>query len=163
MRRHVFSLLSVLLITSGVVMAANSQQQKALSPKNGLVVEVLVFSGRPNPVFVVSDPGEIARLAGQARGLPDRLTPQGDNRPGAAVLGYRGIAVTNRSAHAADVESMLVRRSDVRITFRSQAGAKAPGQLRFDAAEGLERSLLELARAHGAINDALLNEIQAHK
>ena len=60
---------------------------------NALQVEVMIFSGRPNPVFTVTDPAEIREIMTLAANLPRppalsasaRLTTQ------PPILGYRTV------------------------------------------------------------------------
>lgn len=158
MKRLLLSVLALFLAATASTMAAPEK-----SPPDQLVVEVLIFSGRPNPVFVVTDPREIRELTALAGALPARSPNSAERAAAPAQLGYRGIAVKNRSVANADVDSFVVHRSQVQVKRKFAAQAKstaeaAPEQ-RVDGNQALERRLLQLARAKGAIDDRLLAAI----
>jgi hypothetical protein len=109
----------------------------------GFEVEVLLYSGRPNPTFVVTDEAEIRSLVALARTLPASASAAANP----AALGYHGLKLRNRSAVATDIDAIDVRGSAVAITA---AGATHP-ELHGDATGALEKRLLALAQAHGAL------------
>jgi hypothetical protein len=65
---------------------------------SGLTIQVLIYSGRPDPLFVIRDPAQIAKL----KQLLDQAAP--DQAADAAksilpsVLGYKGFLILNPGA-----------------------------------------------------------------
>lgn len=140
-----------------------------------LQAEILIFSGRPNPTFIISDPAEIREILGAAAALPQKSAlGAGDEAAEKSSLGYRGIVVTNLSATAPEVKSMVVSRTAVQIT-RTPAAAK-PGnrtatsaaigatiERRTDRSSALENRLLQTALKQKAIDPGLLAAITSQR
>ncbi|MFT3870317.1 MAG: hypothetical protein QM715_17855 [Nibricoccus sp.] len=141
--------------------------QNSASPA-ALRVEILVFSGRPNPVFTLTDPAQIDNILATAEALPSSqaASSTATERP---TLGYTGIRVTNLSVNRASIQDMQVGRAGVRINRKPAALGKAaaarvnPPEVRNDATGALETQLLALARDHGAIDDHLLARLKKAK
>lgn len=161
MKKSFFSLV-LFLSLAGLVNAQSSAT-------DGLRVEVMVFSGRPNPVFVVTDPAQIREILS----LVDTM-PQTANADGRSVakqgLGYRGIAVTNLSGDASGVAAITVYRSGVEVKRKSITPAKnaaakisggAAAEVRSDAMRALETRLLALAVSRGALDQRVVDQIKA--
>jgi hypothetical protein len=152
-----------------IVGALSTMNAQNPTPPAGLRVEILVFSGRPNPVFTITDPIQIDGVIAAAEALPssEAASSAAAERP---VLGYRGIKVTNLSVDRSSVQAMQVNRTGVRIHRKSIASAKntaaasssAP-EARSDATGALEAQLLTLARDHGVVDDRLLAHIKQTK
>ena len=131
----------------------------------GLRVEVMVFSGRPNPVFTITDPAQVREILSLVDAMPRSADRGAATKQG---LGYRGIAVTNLSSDASDIQNIKVHRSAVEIKRKSITGPKseaaknapdATPDARSDNGNALEVRLLAMARSHGAIDQNLLNQI----
>lgn len=124
---------------------------------NAVEVEILIFSGRPNPVFTVTNPGEVQSLVAAVKSLT--VAPVDTSSITRGGLGYRGIAVR----HLADTEisSFLVRHSTVLVN--TGLGGVAMAQGRADAGRALEAQLLALAQSHGALDASLAAHIQGAK
>jgi len=143
---------------------------KAQTPQEtrGLRIELLVFSGRPNPTFTITDTKQIRDLFTSVNALAvDANAKAGDDRP---ILGYNGIRVTDLSASEASAQSFRVRGSTVRIVRKqaAKAGNAAADsvittEVRNDHGSTLETKLLELARQQGAIDDHVLALIRKSK
>jgi|GEM_PF-655488 len=182
MNKYLFCLVSLLPFLSFSVNA-----QTPVAP-NALRVELLMFSGRPNPVFTITDPAEIRDLTARVNALPKNSIAAAAQTADFPVLGYQGIVVRNMSAASPELDSILVRRSNVRINRKagpqakaaqaqaasvSSAGASAsaapaaaaaePSELRVDGGNALENHLLSLARNRGVLDDALMNHITSQK
>ncbi|MFI5360387.1 MAG: hypothetical protein ACHQ49_00335 [Elusimicrobiota bacterium] len=163
MKKIVLSM-SVFLISSGVAMSADNE------PAKGLQVEVLVFSGRPNPVFTVTDPKEIQELLNDVEALPGNKGFKGASVT-PSRLGYKGILVRNQSGEDQEVAAFVVHGKDLEI--KPAASVKSAARdFRVDAAAGvrssgetgkesIERRLLELGREKGALDANLLGAISA--
>lgn len=150
-----------------------------------LQVEVLIYSGRPNPVFTITDPAEINEITALVNAMPKNSATDTRSPSDQSVLGYKGIVVGNLSAASPDLESMVVIRSNVHVKRKSSAQAKAPqvqsaaassataaaapaasaesSEFRLDGGNILENRLLGMARNRGVINDALLTHINSTK
>lgn len=134
----------------------------------GLRVEVMVFSGRPNPVFTITDPAQVREVLNLAEAA------SGANPEGSAVkqgLGYRGILVTHLSPDdTSDIQAIRVYRSAAGIRRKPATNPKnEPGksaasvtpEARSDHSKALEARLLAMAHSAGAIDQRLLNQITA--
>jgi hypothetical protein len=133
----------------------------------GLRVEVMVFSGRPNPVFTITDPAQIREILSLADTMPQSTDGRAAQKQG---LGYRGIAVTNLSSDASKVETLKVYRSAVEIKRKPDTSAKnatatsagdAATEARSDNGKALETRLLAMAVSRGVIEQRLLDQIKA--
>lgn len=171
MKTRFLSLFALVLSVSFSVAA------EPTAPAESLQIEIMIFSGRPNPVFIVDDPAEIRDILGTVRSLPQ--TPAAlakDSSASAPVLGYRGITVRNLSRTASDVKSLVVNRSSVKVTRDNLASTKANSttnaaaadnlamtEIRTDSATSLENKLLELARRRGAIDPNLVAAINSQR
>jgi len=62
---------------------------------SGLTIQVLIYSGRPDPLFVIRDPARIAKL----KQLLDQAAPEAAVDPAKSILpsilGYKGFLVEN--------------------------------------------------------------------
>lgn len=161
MKKYTLYLLALL----GMLSTAMSADKKT----EALQVEVLIFSGRPNPVFVVSDPAEIREIVSLAESLPGSAQ---EARPGQPRLGYNGFVVENLSNTLPDVQRFKVGRGEIDLvrkpgtqSRKAAAGtdATSTARVRRDGANSLETRLLSLARSKGAIDDRLLEHINRSK
>ena len=170
MKKYLIYIFASLLTMSPKMSAAPTTDPSALQ------VEILIFSGRPNPVFTITDPAEIKEITALVNSLPKNSAAGAkaltDQPP---ALGYRGIAVGNLSKASPDLESFVVNRSNVQLNRKvipsakispSQTASAAPaetGELRVDGASILENRLLASARSRGVIDDALVSHIKNTK
>lgn len=126
-----------------------------------LEVRVLIYSGRPDPVFTITDPKEIKQLLDSARALPAAATATGD--AAYPKLGYRGMLVTNHSKQNPELASFIAHRNSVRLQPSAGAATTArtsAEEARVDGAGTLEQRLLTLAQAKGVLSPAALTHIQ---
>jgi hypothetical protein len=160
MKKYTLYLAALLAMISPAISA--DQKPEALQ------VEVLIFSGRPNPVFIVSDPAEIREIVSLAESLPGSPEAKASH----PILGYNGIVVENLSTTLPDVQQFKVGRGDIDIVRKpgAQSRKAAPtatdasqAKVRRDGANSLETRLLSLARSKGAIDDRLLEHINRSK
>lgn len=145
------------------------------SSSQALQVEILIFSGRPNPVFTVTDPAEIREIISLVKGLPAPSATSAITAESRPALGYQGIAVKSSTKVTPDADAFVVHRSTVRLArtapSTSQAGtsgssAAVPAvneEVRTDSSTALERRLLTLAQGHGAIDSAVFAYITSGK
>jgi hypothetical protein len=90
-----FVSLAYIVLGAGGLAAAGAASEKPAG-STGLTVQVLIYSGRPDPIFVIRDSAGI----GQLKQLLDQATPaaaptdRGESvLP--SILGYKGILVEN--------------------------------------------------------------------
>lgn len=145
------SLRHLLLLIAALASALTAS---AVPAAEAVEVEVLVFSGRRNPVFTITDPAEIRELFRSAKALP-RAAKVADQA--APALGYRGIIVRNRSSFDPDVQTLQVHRSKIAVGRAATIGEQA---VHHDPGAALEQRLLKLALKHGALPPGLLAHIQ---
>ena len=158
----------ILLFAAVLFSAAVSMNAQSITPPKSLKVEVLVFSGRPNPTFEITDPAEIKEITALLNALPRNAAAQ-ENAGETPVLGYRGIAVENTSSASAELRSFLVRRSNVQVsrgilTKSADGQARVAGaelEVRNDGSSSLEKRLLGIAQSRGAITADLAKNLAA--
>ncbi|ATC63568.1 hypothetical protein CMV30_06145 [Nibricoccus aquaticus] len=156
-------LLPFILFGLATVLNAQTPQET-----RGLRVEVLVFSGRPNPTFTITDTKQISDLLTSVDALSiDATAKAGEDRP---ILGYNGIRVTDLSGSDANAQSFRVRGSAVSVirkqaikAGKATADSIATTDVRNDQGATVETKLLELARQQGAIDDRVLALIRKSK
>jgi hypothetical protein len=135
---------------------ASASDLQVEQSQRGLRVTYLLYSGRPNPVVLVTDPAQVRAIEErlsqvQARG--ERVT-----RPESpAVLGYTGILIERVGARGADSEP-LVLRDDV-LRARASGASTFQGTASREVA-GLEGLLLELGREQKVLGDGELSFIR---
>lgn len=125
-----------------------------------LTVELLIFSGRPNPTFAVTDARVAREILATAMHLPadDAIEAGADALP-ESRLGYRGFMVRNHTAAFPDLGSFIAYRSAVELM--GPAGTKADRARRLDTHAALENRLLAYAKKQRLLDDALLALIHA--
>ncbi|USX17855.1 hypothetical protein NHH82_18435 [Oxalobacteraceae bacterium OTU3REALA1] len=133
-----------------------------------LKVELLVFSGRPNPTFVVTDPAQIREILALAKDLPQKKSAAlGEESQPEPKLGYQGFVVTNNSDISSDIKSFMVHGSDVRLALVT--GSKQAGKSSVVRAEGidsdakLENKLLAHVKNNGVVDEKVLEFIENSK
>jgi hypothetical protein len=147
-----------LLQASGLIITPRGVEQSVQKVQmHALKVTVLVFSGRPNPSFVITDPAVIKEITDALKQLPIHPKFRGNDsirRPG--QLGYRGFHVENTAAFAIDIQSFSVYRSDIEL---SKPGAMMK-EFHIDAAAAIERRLIELAETNNIMAESVLAHIK---
>jgi hypothetical protein len=159
MKKFALSLAALLVMVSPAMSAEKTPE--------ALQVEILIFSGRPNPVFVVSDPAEIREIITLADSLPASGPASKTNQ---SKLGYTGIVVENLSTTRPDVQRFKVGHGEIDVVRKTNAATPkdamadaAQAKARADGANSLETRLLSLARSKGAIDDRLVEHIKRSK
>lgn len=148
-RRRLFLVAS--LLVASAVFPGSAGDVKALR------AEILLFSGRPDPVFIVDDPRTVNDILSALKRLPADRMFRGDT-VAPSRLGYKGVLVESASPAIMESESFLVYHRDVEID-RMDDGAAA--QFRFDGSAALENLLLKIAERQGVIDRRLLGSIKA--
>lgn len=149
------SIISLGLLTHG----CNGAASKPVPPEGaqkGLKVTILIYSGRPNPSFVLEEQAKVEALAGLYGQAQENKDFKGSTvLP--SILGYNGILAENLSKYAGLPASFAVYREN--IEARDETGTK------FLSADNrdLETRLLDQAKEAEAIGDRELQFIQAAK
>jgi len=106
-------LVSALLLGAGC--AATSTPKQGPQPAiQGLQVTVLVYSGRPNPSFVLEDSASLEHV----RSALSSATEMRDFRGGTvlpSILGYNGVVVANPSRLAGLPASIAIHREKIEV------------------------------------------------
>ena len=133
-----------------------------------LKIEILLFSGRPNPTFLVTDPVQMKEILNLAKKLPQNKSIKQDviGQP-EAKLGYQGFIVTNNSDVSSEIKSILVRGVDVHteLIASSIVGGKTE-VVKFaalDSSSSLENKLLSQAKSKGIVDEKIIKVIEGSK
>ena len=155
-----------------VLAGAFTMPAQAQTPsKETLKVELMVFSGRPNPTFTISDENEIQEILNLAKSLPEKKLKAGESAMPQAKLGYQGFTVTNNSKSSPEIKSFMVNGSAVQLALNAASStgtlaARAKGveqSARADAYNALESKLLSHAKETGIANEEMVEAIQNSK
>jgi hypothetical protein len=123
----------------------------ATQPAPGsLHVRLLVFSGRENPVVVVSDPNQIASIMNLASSAKAYGQLKASEKELPSALGYRGIEVLNGTSMRADIKSFVVPSTKKSTSAKSAKTAPATANTVPDQAAQLEAMLLSISNAQSA-------------
>lgn len=109
-----------------------------------LAVELLIYSGRPNPSFAITDASAVKDILATALKLP----PDPASTLPPSWLGYQGFLVRHQRA------TFIVYHSTVQLI--DVAGAPPARAHRIDARATLESKLIEHARRQHIIDDSLI-------
>lgn len=161
MKQFLMQFALVAAATCSVVSAAQAQSVKSLK------VELLIFSGRPNPTFVITDPRDIHDILDTAKNLPqNEQIKDAEKAAPEPRLGYQGFLVTNQSDDSTEVKSVQVRGSAVHLALKAAGDAKGKStqhSARLDRGNFLESKLLSHGRDIGVIDDRLLEAIESSR
>jgi hypothetical protein len=140
----------MLLAFLGVLTASTAAaEQPDAQPGPGVTVTIEVFSGRPNPAFVLDDLATVNGLRGAVSRIP-AASPEYQEVSAFTHLGYRGIVIENTSGVEGIPRYMQV--LDGLVLTRGENGG-APRYFR--DTESLERRCLVLAVERGLIGDLI--------
>ena len=141
---------TVFLVTALAVCGVSMAQQNL---QEGLVVTVDVFSGRPNPRFMITEPSDIMDLRDNLANLPALSEALGES-PEFGRLGYRGIMIFNQAGIEGIPRYVQILGGKVKVC----PGAEG-GEVGFFAdTGGLEKHYLGLAKEQGLIPLDLLEK-----
>lgn len=142
-----------------------AQAQTPELKKETLKVELMVFSGRPNPTFTITDESEIQEILNLVKNLPQKKLKEGETGLPPAKLGYQGFTVTNNTKTSPEIKSFVVNGSAVLLDSPSAAGTLAArgAVARADSSGSLESKLLSHAKETGIASEEMLEAIQESK
>lgn len=163
----------VLLIAGAFSVVTGAQAEQTRETKEtmkALKVELLVFSGRPNPTFLITDKQQIKDIMGLAKSLPkNKALKDGESGLPEPKLGYQGFVVTNQSAIAPEIKSFVVNGSAVQLALMPTGSAKGASKAgveqsaAIDSSTSLESKLLSHVKNEGIVDDKLLEFIDQSK
>jgi hypothetical protein len=128
---------------------------------DALRVSISVFSGRPDPVFLITDTKLIKEIITMAMSLPTDNTFSGETVI-PSTLGYRGVVIDNVSKVEPDVQEILVNGANVEL-HRSTATKGLSKEFRLDSGAKLEARLFELAVVAKVVRPGFFQAIKAEK
>lgn len=125
----------------------------AMQPARGIKITLNLYSGRPNPTFVLTEGAtmdEVKRLLAQLP-VDDTRRPE---REQPSLLGYSGMEVESLDEALPQVKSLKVFRSRVEVKKATKAkeAPEAAPELRADASQQLEKLLIKEALLRGVID-----------
>jgi hypothetical protein len=153
----------LLCLALGAAAPAFASDAQAEAPQKGLRITYLVFSGRPNPSVVVTDPAQVRAIEER---LAVALAPGLRAAPQAAhpVLGYNGILI-ERLGGAPASSRFVVRRDVLQVEGAAEkSGSSAASEPAIAVSKtlvDLETLLLSLGREQGALEEGVLAVIQS--
>ncbi|AFE04089.1 hypothetical protein COCOR_01477 [Corallococcus coralloides DSM 2259] len=158
-----FVLCGVLGLGVAGSLTASASDLQAEQPQQGLRVTYLLYSGRPNPSVLVTDPAQVRAIEEQlARSLADGQRTAVTESP--AVLGYTGIQIERLGDAGRGSPPMVLRGAVLREKANPDQATLAPAQATVSRdAEVLEDLLLGLGRDQQVIGDVELSVIRATK
>lgn len=146
-----------------------AQAQTPTLKKETLKVELMVFSGRANPTFTITDESEIQEILNLVKNLPQKKLKEGETGLPPSKLGYQGFTVTNNTKTSPEIKSFVVNGSAVLLDSPSTAGTPAARggvaeyAARADSSASLESKLLSHAKETGIASEEMLDAIQGSK
>lgn len=149
-----------LLAATAILFTSLSMEAAPANPsEKTMKVTLQLFSGRPNPVFVIRDPYTLNKIKDLMGNLPATKSAVASQalRP---ALGYTGIVVEPTEAALPAIESLKVYRSNVEVrnlvTTKSAVAGAPVQEDRTDASLELERLLIQEALDQGVIDQAIV-------
>ncbi|MBN8468621.1 hypothetical protein JYJ95_19085 [Corallococcus exiguus] len=137
------------------VNTARASDARAEQSQQGLRVTYLLYSGRPNPVLLVTDPAQVRAIEEQLSQIltrGERVTKS----ESPSRLGYTGIQIERLGAGVRDSAPVVLRGDVLSVT-----ASTTPSQQRASReVAGLESVLLELAREQKVLADGEVSEIR---
>src|SRR5262245_21948097 len=165
------SLYWLLAAEMALVSAAAVAQDVGHAQRETFIVEIDVFSGRPNPQLVLDEPAEVKAFAEKVKEACERASPVGAAAAAEspAVLGYRGLSVSRTLGGEAAL-SFVVGRGSMRMAQRQAPlacqprtnglAADAAGDLHLAGAGAeLEAYVAQVALQKGVISRAVYQAI----
>lgn len=114
-----------------------------------LKIDVLLFSGRPDPSFTITDGALIRQIVSVFEALPTHPTLTDKDSALPPQLGYRGFRVTPTGMSG--ITSFDVYGTAVEVISVPASGGAPIKSFRFDTNAALEQLLFQIARAQGAV------------
>lgn len=145
-------ILACMVLLAGLACASVQTPAEAQETSGGVEVTVLIYSGRPNPSFTLSDPSAIDRLRRALAGArPAEADDRGTVLP--SILGYQGVKIENRGGEAGLPRLVLAYRGAVEARNGGVRFLEDPGR-------EIENLVVAEARERDLLDDRALEEIR---
>lgn len=155
-----FAVALVVTYVGGARALAADPVEKVSGP--ALRVTYLVYSGRPNPVVLVTDPAQVRAI--EARLNKVLLMPARSDGKAQDVLGYNGILIERVGTTVARPEQFVVKGETLRSEpvggEDARAAASSASVRSSPAAVDLEASLISLGQTRGVLDVAALDMVR---
>lgn len=118
---------TILWLVIGVIgLALANRFALAEEPKQGgLQVEIHMFSGRPDPIFTITDPILVSEIMASVSNLPSHPSLKPEDTVFPNKSGFVGFTVKNASAVHSEIQSFDVDRADIALSHApSREGGK---------------------------------------
>lgn len=145
-------LLALVIVSLGTPQSAAESAQPASA---GIHVTVNIFSGRPAPEFVISNPDVIREVLTMIAALP-KHPASGSSHPLTAGLGYSGFTLKNSSSISSGIGFV----QSIGPSIRLRDARFPEGDLRLDQDYTIEKRLLEIMEESGGLNPDLVRLIK---
>jgi len=151
--KHYIAIIAIISIfIAGVIMEAQGTNK----PVKGFKVTILIYSGRPNPTFMITDENLIKKIESSLKSMPKNSAFKGET-VSPSILGYNGILVENLSDLAPNLESFLVFQSNVELKNKKPSETGVTKEILEGTASGLQEMLIREAQTQGAIDQKLVD------
>jgi hypothetical protein len=140
-----------LWVLAGLAIAPIAVAADDAAVNEGLQITIMMFSGRENPTFVVSDASELQAVMGSLREARTVVDRDGTVLP--SRLGYAGLILDNVGEVSGLPQQLRVYRNQIELRDETVTFAEDDG--------ALERTVLQYAVAHEALDDEMLKFIRA--
>lgn len=147
----------VLFLLVGTTM----KSQDIEKPAKNMKVTIMIYSGRPDPTFTITDENTIKKIEKLLSTLPknDKFNdPKETVSP--SVLGYKGILVENYSDLMPDLEYIVVHHANVELKSKTVTETSKVKEFRSDNSKNFEDTLLQEALNQGCIDSKLVDLIK---
>lgn len=152
MKHYITIIMIISIFMVGVTMGA----QELDKPVKGVKVTILIYSGRPNPTFTITDENLIKKIENVLKTKPQKKNLK-DKTVSPSVLGYNGILVENFSDLMPELESFLVYHSKVELKSKKPTEKGVTTEILEDTTSELQDMLIKEAQARGIINQKLID------
>src|ERR1700680_482524 len=149
--RSCFAISAALLVASSLLSSCATAEPAPVQGVQGVKVTVLLFSGRPDPTFQLTEPEQL-RLSALVKDAP-RLERLGREEVIPAILGYKGIVVENAGGPRELPARLAVYGGSIEVGTERR-------EFRADQGNRFASYLLELAIQKGVIPEPVVRRIK---
>jgi hypothetical protein len=142
--------LFAIMLIGGLVAVANSQTQGAAEMK-GLKVTVFLFSGRPDPSYVIDDAASLDQIKKIFETSKETRFEKSTVIP--SILGYKGIAAENTGNIPGIPQNFAVYKGTIEVGTKEK-------KFLTDEGNALEKLLFDKAVERGVIEENILKRIK---
>ncbi len=153
--KHYIAIIAVMLLfMAGIYIEAQDVSQTV----KGFKVTILIYSGRPNPTFTVTDKNMIEKIESFFKNTPKDKVLKGET-VSPNILGYNGILVENLSDKMPDTDFFLVYNANVEVKNKKSADKSMINEMLSDNTLELQKMLIAEAQKQGVIDQKVIDYI----